>query len=234
MAKSIGIVQPGKLGDIIICLPIAKYYHDLGYKVVWPIFSNFISMLTEVVDYAEFLPVSSNVYTCVGEVTQILESKNVDVVFDIAATFPGSKSTEEYVALGDGLTNLKFDRFKYNKCHVPFSEKWNLFFKRNDEKENLIIKDLVNQENYDIVNVNHSRGKLPVTFESKNQIIEVNEKYNIFHWVKILEKSQCIALVDSAMANLVEQLNLKNKKVLLLKPGHPTPTFKNEWKIKSV
>jgi len=39
--KTCLIIQPGKLGDIIISAPIAKYYHDNGYNIVWPTFSNF-------------------------------------------------------------------------------------------------------------------------------------------------------------------------------------------------
>jgi len=34
------------------------------------------------------------------------------------------------------------------------------------------------------------------------------------------------------MANFVEQLNLPNNKILVQKPGQPTPTIKNEWRIK--
>ena len=69
---------------------------------------------------------------------------------------------------------------------------------------------------------------------SKNQIIALNEKHNIFHWVKVLENAQTIALVDSAPANLVEQLNISCKKIVLRKPGHPIPTFRNKWIIKEV
>jgi ADP-heptose:LPS heptosyltransferase len=36
--NSLGIIQPGKLGDIIIVLPAAKYLHDKGYKVYWPVY----------------------------------------------------------------------------------------------------------------------------------------------------------------------------------------------------
>lgn len=232
--KSVALLQPGKLGDIIICLPIAKYYHDKGYKVYWPIFSNFLEMLKEVVDYVTFLPTTNNVYTCVEEARRILHPLAPDRIFDIAATFPGSTCTEEYVKLGDGLKDVKFDYYKYMKCDVPFDLKWDLSFSVNEDKENKIISDLVKSDNYDIVSITHSRGILPVQFESKNQIIVVNENYNIFHWRKILANAKCIALVDSAMANFVEQLNLTNKKILLSKPGHPTPTFKNNWIIKNI
>jgi hypothetical protein len=232
--NTIGIIQPGKLGDIIICLPIAKYYADQGKHVIWPIFNNLISMLKEVIDYVTFIPVSNNVYECVEQAKRVLYNYNVTDIFDIAATFPGSTSTIEYVKLGDGLGDIKFDLFKYNKCNVPFDNKWNLIYNRNIEKENQIINDLVKHPKYDIVSTKHSRGEISIIFESKYQIIHVNENYNIFHWRKIIEQANCIALVDSSLANFVEQCNIDTKKILIQKPGHPTPTFKNNWTIKSI
>ena len=35
------VIQPGKLGDIIITAPIAEYYKKRGYQICWPVFSNF-------------------------------------------------------------------------------------------------------------------------------------------------------------------------------------------------
>lgn len=232
--KTIGILQPGRLGDIIICLPIAKHYFDIGYKVIWPVFSNFIGMLNEVIPYVTFIPVASDVYKCVPQALAFLQELSVDHIFDVAATFPGSSCTNEYVTLGDGMAHLKFDEFKYNKCHVPFEKKWNLEFNRISKNEDQIIKDLVSQENYDVVSTKHSRGTVPIQFESKNQIIYVNENYNIFSWYKILLGAKTIVLVDSAMANFVEQTNLSNKKMLLQNPVGRPPIFKNNWIYMSV
>lgn len=232
--KTVGLLQPGKLGDLIICLPIARYYFDNNYKVVWPVFHNYIDMFKEVVDYVEFYPVTDNVYHCVSEAKNIFKELQITNIYDIAATFPGSQVTEEYVKAGDGMGKEKFDEFKYRKCGVPFELKWNLQYKRNLIKEDKVFTDLIKQTAYDVVSVKHSRGQLPIKFESKNQIIEINENYNIFHWRKVLENAATIALVDSAMANFVEQANIKTKKILLRKPGHPVPTFLNNWIIKEV
>lgn len=231
--KKIGILQPGKLGDLIICLPIAKYYADKGYKVIWPVFNNFAPMMQEVVDYVEYMPVTNNVYSCFGEAKHAIYSNHPDVetVFDLAATFPGSSVTDEYVALGDGWGEEKFDAFKYRKASVPFELKWNLEYKRNLKEEEKVYNEMVKSPNYDVVSTKHSRGDLNIKFESKHDIVKVNENYNIFYWRKVLENAKHIALVDSAMANLVEQLNLTNKKFLLMKQGHPGPTFKNNWKV---
>ena len=232
--KSVGIIQPGRLGDIIICLPIAKYYADKGYNVFWPVPGNYVTMLKEVIDYATFVPVIQDVYKCVPEAYEYFNKNITDKLFDIAATFPGSKCTEEYVNLGDGFGPEKFDEFKYRKAEVPFNLKWKLEYNRNIKKENDIYNLYVKEQNYDIVSTKHSKGKLNVTFNSKNQIIELNENHNIFHWIKVLENAKTIAVVDSAPANLVEQLNISCKKIVLRKPGQPIPTFRNKWIIKEV
>lgn len=232
--KSIGILQPGRLGDIIICLPIAKYYYDLGYTVYWPIFKNFTKMLCERVDYVNFLPVTNDVYQCISHAKGAFINYNVEKVLDLAATFPGSSVTEEYVKLGDGYGDEKFDEFKYRKANVPFEQKWNLHYKRNLIEEENVYNLYVKQSNYDLISLKHSQGELNVKIESKNQVITLNENHNIFDWRKIIENASTIALVDSAMANLVEQLNVDVKKILLMKPGHPGPTFKTNWIIKKV
>ena len=239
--KSIGIIQPGKLGDLIICLPIANYYANLGYKVYWPVFNNFASMMKEVVPYdVEFIPVTNDVYKCVHEARQVLSYRQPDRIFDIAATFPGSTCTEEYVSLGDGMGAEKFDEFKYRKCEVPFDLKWTLhsctdvFQGTEDNVFAEVLQKIPVGGKYDVVSTKHSRGQLDIKFESKNTIIEVNDKYNIFYWKKILQNANKIALVDSTMANLIKAFNIKTPKILLRKPGHPTPTYRNEWIIKEV
>lgn len=42
-SKKLTIILSGKIGDIIICLPIAKYYYDKGYTIYWPIYDFLIS-----------------------------------------------------------------------------------------------------------------------------------------------------------------------------------------------
>ncbi len=56
--KKAVILQPGKLGDLIITIPIAKHYSSLGYEIYWPVFDNFISFLSRF----EFIkPISFNI-----------------------------------------------------------------------------------------------------------------------------------------------------------------------------
>lgn len=228
---NIGLIQPGRLGDIFICLPIAKYYHDKGYKIIWPIFHKFVPMVREVVDYVEFTGVTDDVYKCVNDAYQAVICEDCKNIIDLAATFPGSSVTKQYVAEGDGFGKETFDEFKYKIAKVPFDLKWKLEYKRNLEEEQKLYDLYVKEDNYDVACLDHSGGRLDVKLESKYHLIEINTNHNIFHWRKVLENAQTIALVDSAMANFVEQLNLPNKKILFRKKGHPIPKFKNNWKI---
>lgn len=230
--KTIGIIQPGRLGDLIICLPIANYYNSKGYYVYWPIFKQFLEMFKEAAPHINFIPVTDNVWNCVSEAFNVLKEANVTKVLDLAATFPGSNCTDEYVTLGDGFGQEKFDEFKYRLAKVPFKNKWELTYNRNLDKEQEIYNQYVKQNKFDLVGLKHSKGEANVQVLSKNQVIHINESHSIFHWRKILEKADNIVLVDSAMANLVEQLNLPNKKIIIQKQGQPTPTIKNEWTIK--
>jgi len=229
--KNIGILQPGRLGDILICLPIAKYYNNQGYKVIWPIFENYITLFTEVIDYAHFIPVTSDVYNCVPQARGTFMNYEVANILDLAATFPGSTVTKQYVSEGDGFGKEKFDEFKYKLAKVPFEEKWNLQYNRNLQAEEKIYNLYVTSKKYDVYSLTHSRGKVNKVIESKHQLIEVNEKHNIFDWRKVLENAKNICLVDSAVSNLIEQLNIKSNKILIQKQNQPTATYKNNWKI---
>jgi len=229
--KQIGIIQPGRLGDIIICLPIAKYYYDKGYNVTWPIFTNYYEMIKAAVDYVNFIPVTNDVYKTVAQTYNVLKNNNIDNIIDIAATFPGSICTDEYVKLGDGFGQESFDEFKYRKANVPFANKWNLHYNRKIDEEELVFKKIVNVKDYDIVGTNYSGGSLDIKFESKTNIINFTNDFSIFHWRKVFENAQTIALVDSAMANFIEQIGLPNKKILICLNKRPRPKFKNDWKI---
>jgi len=176
--KNIGILQPGRLGDIIICLPIARYYNKQGYNVIWPIFHNFIKDIKEVVDYVTFIPITNDVYKCVDESLNVfLGYKNINIL-DIAATFPGSQCTEEYNSLGSGLGLETFDQFKYRLAGVPFDQKWDLEIHRNIAAEEQLFNEIITVDNYNIVGLNSSSGKTSIRIESKYPNIEINENYN--------------------------------------------------------
>jgi hypothetical protein len=229
---TIGIIQPGRLGDVIICLPIAKYYADRGHEVVWPMFTSIAHMVREVVDYVTLLPVVEDVYRAVDQARDLLYDQNVDRVIDIAATFPGSECTDEYVRCGDGLGAETFDIFKYRLAEVPLEEKWKLSLKRDLRKEEALYQAYTGIKEYVVTSLSCSKGIAKVVLDvgSKN-IIEMNTNHNIFHWITILERAKGIVCVESAVSNLVEQLQIPCKKVLIKKPDGRLPVLKGGWEI---
>lgn len=229
--KKIGIIQPGRLGDIIILLPAAKYLHDKGYQIFWPIFENYIPQFFDYIEYVNFLPVKADIYSCVAESYRILNTIEQITIFDVAATFPDSQSTEDYVKSGDGYI-IKFDEFKYNLLNVPIDEKWKLTIKRNLNQEDKLFRQYITSKSYGVFCLDYSGGRINVQLDSDDiPMIEINTKHNLFDWIKILENAKVIALVESSIANLVEQLNLPNKKILFKKPDSRLPCIKNTWKI---
>ena len=233
--KKIGIIQPGAMGDIILLLPAAKYLHDQGHHVIMPIFDDFIWMFSEVIDYITFVPIPRNVYTAVNNCNILLKNTyKVDKIYDIAATFPNSTATEAYVKSGDGYGE-HYDVFKYKLLNIPIEEKWKLSYKRDYNKENEIYDTLVKDKKYAVVCTTCSSGKYNLNFEAKfGQIIEMNTNYNIFHWTKVFENAHTIAVVNTGVLNLVEQLNLSCRKIVFPLPSARFPLFKNKWEVKNV
>ena len=132
--KRLGIIQPEKIGDIIICLPIAKWYHDRGWDVYWPVSKNLINNFIGYVDYVTFIPIESDCRYA----HQQLFSLQCNRIIDLAFTIPGANAfnSDWYLNKNDSLT---FDEMKYAIAEVPFEEKWNLKINRNHKKENLLF-----------------------------------------------------------------------------------------------
>ncbi len=56
-----GMLQPGRLGDILILLPAAKHYVDQGHEVVWPIWPS-MSAICRHAPYVSWVLIPE--YTC--------------------------------------------------------------------------------------------------------------------------------------------------------------------------
>ena len=155
------ILQPGKMGDIVITTPIAQYYADQGYEVVWPVFDNYIDYFKQFPDIKTFsLGVSMNPY--VYYTNTRIDANNPDVfimagveffrklaawltkqpdqeeyeVLDFCFTFPGHRND-----INNQMTQIFSKRnrnwidLKYFLANVPLQERWNYSWTRDLEKE---------------------------------------------------------------------------------------------------
>jgi hypothetical protein len=232
MKKRLGIILPGKIGDIIICLPIAKYYHDMGCEIYWPIYSSIIDNFTQNIDYVNFLPLNMVNFNPIVDSENLLKNLKCEIL-DLAFTSPGSfdrKNSHNFV----NQNELSFDQFRYKLANVPFENKWTLKFNRNHDREQDLYKKLVTQE-YCLTHLDGSdeRSNVKITNQKDHEIIEIKPiSKSIFDWTYTIENAKVLVMFDSCFANLIEQINIPNRK-FFIKRSEPirTPILKNEWII---
>jgi hypothetical protein len=236
--KRIGIIQPGRIGDILICLPIAKWYHDQGHEIIWPVDSSIIRNFTGYIDYVKFIPVN---FDCRDAYDKCMK-QGCNHIIDVSFTIPNANkfNTDNYFNHQD---EFSFDQFKYFIAGVPFEEKWKLTYTRNEAKENALRDKLKIKKSYIVIQEQSSDCNRPVKWDN-NQIQRVDIKPvsdSVFDWVDILKNADRIALIESSISNLVDQLHITvPDQTLLLKHGYygkelkdgrkcGTPVLKLNW-----
>lgn len=238
--KKLGIIQPGKIGDIIICLPIAKWYADRGWKVIWPVDKIIIDNFIGYVDYVEFVSIE---FDCIVA-HQACFQNNCNRVIDLAFTIPGANihNSDWYLNHND---TMSFDEMKYAIAEVPFEEKWNLKINRNAEKEQVLVRSLVgDNEQYVLLQEQSSDTFIRKTIDHPYNIVNIVPKdgFSVFDWLSVVENAYKCVLIASSFTNLIDQL-YENREGLyvIMKPGYDGknledghlqgfPRLRNEWK----
>ena len=217
--KRLGIIQPGKIGDIIICLPIAKWYADKGYDVIWPVDRNIIRNFLAYVDYVHFIAIDFNCQ----EAHQVCRNMLCNTIIDIAFTIPGSSGYNDNCY----KVNWKysFDEFKYELAGVPFEEKWKLQLKRSSIKDAVFPSKIGLDESkpYAVIQTHSSDCSRNIDWknESLQPVYAGPATDSVFDWVPVLQKAQQHVLIESCFSNLVDQLGIVvPKQRLLLKNGY--------------
>lgn len=196
--KVLGIVQPKRLGDLLIILPIARWFFDRGFEILWPICSEWM-YLQSYVSYVKFVDIG----TLNGSYEKALAylTPKVDRVLDLGMGI-GRKVDEI----------MPFDAWKYKEAGVPFQERQNLQINRNYEKEDLLKKHLGLKKPY---TVTHSTGCCKAfNFRIPNSVeVQPVEGFSLIDWAGVVEDAEKLYCVDSSITNLAEGLGfLKNKR----------------------
>jgi len=225
--RRLGIIQPGRIGDVIICLPIAKWYSDRGYIVVWPVIEYIEKQMKGYIDYVHFVPIAD--LDC-SKVRNIVY-RNCNTVIDLAFSFPQSTPYNDKI-YAENIINKSFDEIKYEIAAVPFSEKWNLEFIRNSEAENKLFDELSPSGQYTLAHLDGSNQSCSLGSVRNAAIIVTPLTSSIFDWCKMIEQADEIIAIDSCFANLVEQsgLNMKPKKLIKRTPDI-RPIYRNNWEF---
>ena len=237
----IGIIQTGRIGDIIIAMPIAQYFIELGHIVIWPIDERWFDFFKEADPRISFVSVQHQFCKpdtfdwLVENPKAILQHYGCDIIHILYSSFLGVSPERDRLC-----TSLKFDEFKYAICNVPFEKKWHLSINRNKSREMELLGKLNLTGDYVVVHSvgsNESKGVniiLPKDIQESCQVVTISPlSPSLFDWIPILEGAKELFLVDSSPANLVEQLCIKTKKNLyLISEALFTPVYANGWTFK--
>jgi hypothetical protein len=230
--KKLGIIQSRGIGDIIIALPIAKWFSERGFHVYWPIDESFFPSFSSVVDYVNFIPFKFT-HTMDGFLAapmRMLNEQGCDPIIPLYSFLSGANLPRR-----DLFGSQKFDEYKYAISGVPFCEKWNLSLKRNLERENALFQKIIKTEKYVVEHLTGSNCHFdnPFNFDPSVQVVKITpETENIFDWIKILENAESLVMVDSCFSNLVEQLGITKQKVFILRSDvRFTPVLLSNWKF---
>lgn len=238
MAKRIGLVQTRGVGDIVIALPIADHFLELGYEVVWPVDERFVEFLARANPGVEFIGVPPG---------------DTDYFLTRPLRIIGERECDRTVILYSFLStamvydprlsaSLKFDEYKYAIAGVPFRKKWDLSIARDVEREDRLFESLGVSGDYVCFHGQSSDMpealKLPASMADGMQVVEMTRRSDDespFDWLLTMERAAKLVLIDSCFANMAEQLAIPAPKTFILKnPVAFTPVLKNDWKFVSI
>ena len=240
-----GIIQSRGLGDIIIALPIARHYFDQGDEIVWPVCEEFYSSVKDHVRWVNWVSIPAD-----PEGKFFLETP-LSVFRDWGVDPDESLYLYQFLNTVPELTDpemfniLKFDQYKYQTAGVPFKKKWDLgrCVARSNEGE-LALQDRLKRDGlldgrYAVVHLTGSSARVDQSivnwFDPAVTIINVDlyKTSSIFDWIGVLERAEAIVCLDSAVANMVDQLGINGPELYWIRRSawDLTPVLGEAWKF---
>lgn len=228
----LGIIQTRGLGDIVIALPIAHYYHTQGYQVYWPITDQWVEQMQNVAPYVTWLPVKPDHGPFFYDIPQALLSNiGMDEIICLYNSLTGHPEFSDTAY----FQHVSFDRFKYIKAGVPFRRKWDLAscINRDTVREQAHHRSLGIKGPYVVTHLSSSEQTVripPDLIPPEYEIVPITTKGWIWDWIWTLEQAEALVMTDSVVANIVDQLDLQVEKYFI--PQHHiqlTPVFLSDW-----
>jgi len=237
--SKIGIIQSRGLGDIIIALPIAQWYKDLGHDVYWPICEQFISNFEKHAPWVKWIPIPTDHQGAFfyDEPLKRLKNFKCDEIICLYQALSGHPDFSQV----PWFQIQHFDEYKYTKAQVPFQEKWQLAkcITRDFDKEQALKQRLIpNGQPYYVTHLQGSdyTANPDLSAIPKDWIrIDVQEGItsSIFDWITIIEGAEALICVDSCIACMVDQLNVQIEDKYWIPRSHIqlTPVLGTVWTI---
>ncbi len=212
--SSKGMLQPGRLGDILILLPIAKKHYDSGTKLVWPIWESG-AFFRKHVPYVDWRIIPDRT-----ETKHEVKAFCPDVTDWLDPWF-GWPSMEEQTRAWH-RSGLPFDVYKYQLLGEDISLKYSLEIVRDRAAEEELFDAEACYSSYacshSFSSVGYRDTSSAAYRETGKDVVEIfNRSPDPFDWLQVMEKADCLYLVDSFFLNLANQLNLPGNHVAYAK-----------------
>jgi len=230
--QKLGIIQSRGLGDIVIALPIAKHYADLGWEVYWPITAPWVEQMSHYAPWVKWIPVDADQGPFFYDVPlQRLRNFKCDEIICLYNALTGHPefSNEPFFQF------TTFDQYKYVQAGVPFLKKWTLdqCITRDPAREQAMYDRKIKNPNYVVTHLRSSQ--YTVKFDTSIipegwDIVEIDDDGYVFDWLKIIEGAQSIVMTNSVFANITDQLKIGDDKYFI--PLHHlnwSPTWGTVW-----
>ncbi len=188
--KKLLIIQHGKVGDILICLPIARKFSE-DYLIDWLCPKQYHDLF-DYISYARAVDQKRQEY---------------DRVLDLS--FGQGGGPEGWWQANKTRFN-SFVEAKYELAGVPVEERDHLVYDRNFEKENQlfeIIESGTGGKKYALVHSSSDYGD-PAKYSVADHLAIVPfapiDGFTIFDWRKVIANAEEIHAIDSSLCNFVD------------------------------
>lgn len=231
----IGIIQSRGMGDIIIALPIAKYYYDQGHEIIWPICREFVPSVVKHVPWITWVELETDPRGLFfyDRPMQLLKYTTDEIInlMQFLSSRPQDSDPDLFPI-------MKFDQYKYARAGVPYKNKLMLSecIQRDPAVEDRLYKEVVKKEKYIVTHLAGSDRSYALDFSDAEaqgyQVVNITERpgYSVFDWIKVLEGAESLYLIDSCFANMVDQLDIGRDKWFIRRSKMDlTPVLLSDW-----
>lgn len=235
--SKLGLLQSRGLGDLVIALPIAKYYADQGHEIYWPICEPFWASVKDHAPWVKWIPIPVDAK---GDFFYNEPMKRLKA-FGVTETICLYQSLNVMPELAQVpyFQIQHFDEFKYSRAGVPFLNKWKLAecITRLTDRESKLYDQIVKNPNYVVTHTEGSTFSCEPDLSgipSDWQVINITEGIadSVFDWLKIIEGAQAVICLDSVFSNIVDQLQIDVDKYWIPRSHiHQTPVLGSAWTI---
>lgn len=195
LKKRLLINQPGKVGDILLCAPIAHYFSE-EYFVDWHCPEKYHPLFN-------YLPYANPV--------SFFKDRTYDRVIDLSFGL-GGKPESWWQANKQRFSS--FVEAKYELAGIPSQFKSELKWNRNIVKENALYEIIKQTQKFDYILCHESSDYgTPINVDSKHKVLfQPIQDFTIFDWYKVIQNATEIHCIDSSLCNFVDVIpDLKAK-----------------------